>query len=112
MSINRWSQWRPFPDPECGDYLIAPFGPGVYELGDSSTDELILCGKSKNVAYRMSSLLPSPLGAGTRKNSKKRQYVFRHLTKIEYRTMACADEDDAWETEAEMRSKNEYRFPI
>lgn len=27
-----WSNWKSFPDPRKGDYLIAPLGSGVYQL--------------------------------------------------------------------------------
>jgi len=81
--MNEWSEWRPFPNPRRGDYLQAPFGPGVYELRHKSTGDLILFGQSKNVAWRMSSLLPAGLGCGTRGNSEKRDYVRKHLADID-----------------------------
>jgi hypothetical protein len=30
--MNEWSEWHRFPDPRKGELLIAPFGPGCYEL--------------------------------------------------------------------------------
>lgn len=27
-----WSDWRKFPDPRKGEYLLVPFGSGVYQL--------------------------------------------------------------------------------
>ncbi|MXW92110.1 MAG: hypothetical protein F4114_00115 [Rhodospirillaceae bacterium] len=109
--MSKWSDWRPFPDPRSGSYLSAPFGIGVYELRNRGTGELVLYGKSKNVARRMSSILPPPLGAGTRNNLAKREYVLKHLAEIDYRTMACADEAAALAAEANLRSSNKYRFP-
>ena len=53
-----------FRDPGSFGELSAPFGPGVYELRNRKTGELVLFGMSKNVAYRMSSLLPQPDGGG------------------------------------------------
>ena len=111
MAMNRWNGWRQFPDPRVGGYLLAPFGPGVYELRNLSTGELILCGYSKNVANRMSSILPASLGTGARKNFHKKQYVLNHLAEIEYRTMACPDKDVALAAEKQLRSGKTYRFP-
>ncbi len=105
-----WSCWRQFPDPSSGGYLSAPFGPGVYELRDRARDKFVLFGRSKNVACRMSSILPSPLGAGTRNNTCKRKYVLERLTDIDYRTMACADVEAAKKEEEILRSSKEYLF--
>ena len=68
--MMKWSRWVPFPDPQSGGFLKAPFGLGVYELRDRETGNLILYGMSKNVSTRMSSLLPNPPGTGTRKHEK------------------------------------------
>ena len=108
--MSRWSRWSPFPDPRAGGYLSAPFGPGVYELRNRVSGELVLYGKSKNVARRMSSILPRPLGAGTRNNSAKREYTLKHLADIDYRTKACVDEAVAIAEEQTMRGGNKYLF--
>ena len=110
---GKWGDWQPFPNPAAMGYLHAPFGPGVYELRHRSSGHLILYGKSKNVSHRMSSLLPAPLGAGTRKNESKSLYVHTHLSDIDYRTMACADDD--WATIEEallMIDKDLYIFRL
>lgn len=106
-----WSEWRAFPDPRSGGYLYAPFGPGVYELRNKTTNEFVLFGKSVHVAKRMASLLPAPLGSGTRNNSPKREYVLAHLPDIEYRTKACSSHDEA-KAEESLLKKNRhlYRF--
>ena len=102
-----------FPDPINGRYwyLSAPFGPGVYELRRRSSGELILFGKSKNVAHRMTSLLPRPFGSGGRKNTAKRDYVFDHLADIEYRTKYCLDELAAHAEERRLKNDGTYLFP-
>lgn len=87
-----WSDWSPFPNPQKGEYLYAPFGPGVYQLRNRKTDEFVLFGQGDNVAFRMSSLLPEPYGAGFRKNAKKREYVWKYIDDIEYRTIALEPE--------------------
>jgi len=110
--LDSWSKWRPFPDPRKGEYLVAPFGQGVYELRNKRTDELVLFGQSKNVANRMTSLIPRPLGSGTRKNEGKRKYILEHLTDIEYRTLPCATVHEAKERERKLKVRNdEYLFP-
>ena len=109
--MNGWSEWRPFPDPSKKDYLLAPFGPGVYGLRHKSTGKLILFGQSRNVAWRTSSLLPTGLGSGTRTNDEKREYVRKHLADIEYRTLACQTPEQAKSEEGRLRSnKGRYRF--
>ncbi len=111
MAMKGWNRWQRLPDPRVGGYLSAPFGPGIYQLRNCSTGELILCGHSKNLAMRMSSILPAPLGTGTRKNCDKRQYVLNHLGEVEYRTMACTDKQAALIAERQLRSSNKFRFP-
>ena len=72
------SKWLAFPDPRRYGEIRAPLGPGCYQLRRRSSGQLILFGKAGNVAARMSSLLPAPLGTGTRRNSRKRDYVLEH----------------------------------
>lgn len=74
---TEWSEWRSFPDPRKSGMLIAPFGPGCYQLRNG--EQLVLFGQAGHVAYRMTSLLPDPLGCGTRGNEGKRKYVCEHL---------------------------------
>ena len=107
--MNEWSEWRRFPDPEKGGVLIAPFGPGCYNLRHGS--QLVLFGMAGHVASRMTSLLPEPQGKGTRNNSEKRDYVFKHLAEIEYQTLACPTRDDAKAAEREIAiNRDAYLF--
>lgn len=111
MTINAWSEWRPFPDPRTGDMLVAPLGPGCYELRRIGDHQLVLFGIGGHVAKRMSSLLPKPLGSGTRNNSDKRAYCLEHLADVEYRTMATRSRADAAERENELKkAKAHYVF--
>ena len=79
--LAKWTDWRPFPDPAKGDLIVAPFGPGCYELRLAGSGRLVLFGSAGHVAYRMSSL--HPLGAGTRNNSDKRAYVGSHMPELQ-----------------------------
>lgn len=109
MNLNEWSEWRPFPDPRKGGVLVAPFGPGCYNLRHGH--QLVLFGMGGHVASRMTSLLPSPLGKGTRNNSAKRCYLLEHLLEIEYQTLACSDRQSAIEAERILAAKkSKYRF--
>jgi len=111
MSTDSWSEWSPFPDHRKREYLHAPFGAGCYELRHRSDERLILFGHGGNCASRMSSLLPHPAGCGSRSNDQKRDYVFSNIGDVEYRTLACANVEDAKECERElMRNRKEYIF--
>jgi len=43
--IGKWSRWRPFPDPTKGGFIIAPFGPGCYELRLAGSGKLVRVGR-------------------------------------------------------------------
>ena len=109
--MDAWSKWLPFPDPRNLDYISAPFGPGVYELRRSDTKKCIIRGKGKNCALRMSSLLPPPLGQGTRKNENKRNYTLKHIKKIEYRCCACSTDKAAKSLESKLNKEKPCLFP-
>lgn len=94
-----WSVWRPFPDPRSKGILIAPYGPGCYEVRRISSGEKVLFGMGGHVAARLSSLLPGPLGTGTRNNEGKRRHCLDHIADLEYRTLACLTKNDAKEAE-------------
>lgn len=103
-----WSEWRTFPDPRQFGILVAPFGPGVYELRNE--EGLVYCGSGGNVALRMSSLLPPPLGAGTRNNAPLREYILANLPRIQYRTLPCANREEATTREYELKRDGAYIF--
>jgi hypothetical protein len=107
---EKWSDWKSFPDPRKGGYLNAPFGSGVYQLRNKKIDKYVLFGTSKNIAYRMSSLLPAPFGAGTRKNKGKFNYVLNNIQDIEYRTISFIDDAEAKRFENYIKHKEEYLF--
>ena len=92
---------------------MAPIVPGVYELRlKTNPEQLILFGQGKNVACRMSSLLPEPHGCGTRNNTEKRTFVLENLHDIEYRTLACPTPEDALTEEGKLKAnRRSYRYP-
>lgn len=105
-----WSEWRTFPNPEKKEYIYAPYGAGVYQLRNRETQEFVLYGTGGNLAYRMSSLLPEPYGQGTRKNRGKREYVWKHIDKMEYRTIAFASKEMAKLFENYVKQQEYYIF--
>lgn len=105
-----WQDWRPFPDPNSGDYLIAPIGAGVYWLRHTRTGEDIYIGEGGHVAQRMTSLLPAPLGHGHRNNTALRQFVLHTLPHLEYTTTACATKAEAFALEKRLHQEHPCRF--
>jgi hypothetical protein len=109
--MENWSEWRSFPDPRSCGVLIAPFGPGCYELRRNDTGKKVLFGMGGHLAVRMTALLPRPYGCGTRKNQKKREYVLKFINEIEYRTLACTSRREALECERQLKANSlEYEF--
>ena len=112
MSDTRgWSKWRRFPDPRKHEYIVAPFGWGIYQLRNVVTGEFVCFGKGNNVAYRMTSLLPEPYGAGKRNNKEKRNYILEHLCDVEYRTKAHSTSEEAEDEERILKKSEKYIFP-
>jgi len=105
-----WTEWWRFPDPRKGDVLVAPFGMGLYQLKNDKTGEYILFGVSNNCAYRMTSLLPNPLGQGTRNNEFKRQYVLENITHIKYRTISFIDYEEMKFVESKIKKMKIHKF--
>ena len=109
--MSRWSKWMPFPNPRKNGYIYAPFGAGVYELRRKSTGRKVLFGKSGNLAFRMSSLLPKPYGRGTRKNEPKQEYVLKYISDLEYRTVSCRTKEEANAAEKKLKkNRDDYLF--
>ena len=104
MRKKRWSGWRRFPNALKRGILVAPIGPGCYQLRRCDTHDLVLFGQARNVARRMSSLLPHNAGGGGhRSNSRKRTYVEKNIGKIEYHTCACDNVEQARFLESRLR---------
>jgi hypothetical protein len=108
--LQSWTDFKPFPSPLKQEYLLAPFGAGVYELKNVKTKDLVYVGEGSNIAYRMSSLLPEPFGAGTRNNQRLRNYILENLPHIHYRTLACNDKKEAKQIQDNMITNNNYLF--
>src|SRR5438105_4035866 len=48
--VDQWSSWKKFPEPQRGEHLDAPLGPGIYELRRATSGENLGFGHSPNVA--------------------------------------------------------------
>lgn len=110
LEMYNWSEWRNFPDPRKGDYLIAPLGYGLYQLKNIKSNEFILFGIGNNCAYRFSSLLPRPYGQGTRNNNFKRDYVLENISNIQYRTISFLSKENMRKTEKEIKNLKLHKF--
>ena len=111
MKIDRehlWTDWQPYPDPRNGDHLVAPIGPGVYQLRRGET--LVHTGMGRCVAVAMSSLLPERWGSGTRNNNALRQFILRNIKRIEYRCIGCESENDAKKLKLSVRRNKNHIF--
>lgn len=90
---DRWTQWKPFPDPLHGEYIAAPLGPGVYEVCDASTREQVAFGCTYNVAEALAAVLKP---GRVKKRSFFRRVRERYRTsELEYRTWATGSLSDA-----------------
>ena len=90
-----WTEWRRFPDPRRGELLLAPIGPGAFEIRSISTKDPITYGAGERLAERLTCLLPLALGRDIRQSRSRRQYILVHVRDLEYRTAACPSRADA-----------------
>jgi hypothetical protein len=91
--VDRWTEWKPFPDPFYGEFIAAPIGPGVYEVCDASTREQIAFGCTYNVAEALTGVLRP---ATAKRRSFFRRWRSRVLSsQLEYRTWPTESLGDA-----------------
>lgn len=109
MIIN-WTEWKAMPAPENCKQIEGPEGPGVYQIKNKLTSELILFGESKTCRERMKSFFPKPFGVGTRNNESKRIYVVNNWKQLEYRTIRTNSKEDAVNIDRYLKSLNTHKF--
>lgn len=110
MTEHTWQEWRQFPDPTKGEYLVAPFGAGVYWLRLTSGEDIYI-GEGGHVAERMTTLLPKMQGGrGTRNNDGLRAFCLANLGRLEYRTAACTTTGEAKALEKHLHEQHPCRF--
>lgn len=84
-----WTDWRPAPNPGTDEALLAPIGPGTYELRLIS-GELLLLGSAPNLAARLAEILSSTGASRTGRGDADRRYLVSNLHNLQYRTRTCA----------------------
>lgn len=111
MGKSDWGPWVPVPPPDRFKHDVAgPVGPGVYQLRNRETKELILFGISGNLSDRLRSLMPKPHGTGTRNNAEKRAFVLAHHAVIDYRLRLTETREQAKAIEDLLKADGFHRF--
>jgi hypothetical protein len=105
-----WSAWKAMPSPDLCKSIEGPLGPGVYQIRNKSTKQLIQFGIGVECQKRMRSLFPKPYGSGTRNNEEKRNYILKHWQTLEYRTLKTASREDAALIEKAIKQANNHLF--
>lgn len=108
--IGKWSEWKPMPSPDLCRSIDAPEGPGVYQIRNRITKQLIQFGIGNECQERMKSLFPKPYGKGTRNNEYKRKYILENWRQLDYRTMPTSTRFEAKEIEDELKALNNHLF--
>jgi hypothetical protein len=108
--MGTWTSWKSFPSPGELKGIQVTVGPGVYQLRNKSTGELVLFGIGGNLRTRMASLMPRPFGSGTRNNTAKRDYVLAHHHEIEYRVYEASTRVEAALVERVLKQGADHLF--
>jgi hypothetical protein len=94
VMIGNWTNWKRFPNVERGEHVEAPIGPGIYEVRDMSTGDLVAFDATANVAHAVSALLrKQPLRAWAKLFGIQRSAV--RGNNLEYRTCAASSVTEA-----------------
>ena len=84
-----WTTWKRFPDPRRGESIEAPIGPGVYEVREVASGDVVAFDHADSVARALATLRKPP----------PRAWLFRRSKlnggELEYRTCAAASHSDA-----------------
>ena len=108
--MNNWKDWKPMPYPENCRRIEAPLGPGVYQIRNKTTKQLIQFGIGIECQKRMRSLFPAPFGTGKRNNADKRTYILQNWKDIEYRTLETSTREEAKIIEDNLKALNNHLF--
>ena len=105
-----WCKWKPMPSPDECRKIEGPVGPGVYQVKNIKTNELIQFGIGVECRKRMKSFFPAPHGSGKRNNSYKREYILKHWQHQQYRTLATETRAQAKLAKDKIKAKNNHLF--
>ena len=115
-----WTKWKTLPNPSKSydsfrtlmiKAVRNPSYPGVYQLKNSDTNEYVLFGVGVKVGERMCSLIPKEHGGvGRRNNHYKREYVWKNIEYIQFRTITTETRNEALELERFLKHQNIHIF--
>ena len=115
-----WTKWKILPNPSKSydsfrtlmiKAVRNPSYPGVYQLKNSDTGEYVLFGVGVKVGERMCSLIPKENGGiGRRNNHYKREYVWKNLEHIQFRTITTETRNEALKIERFLKDQNIHIF--
>lgn len=88
--ISGWGEWKRYPNIVRGENIVAPIGPGIFEVREASSGALFAFGAVDSVAVALSQL-PSRPGKLASWFSRREQ----PLPELEYRTCATLTKSDA-----------------
>lgn len=108
--MKNWTNWKPMPSPPDCKNIEGPEGPGVYQIRNIKTDQLIQFGNGIECQKRMKSLFPPPYGSGTRNNSDKRDYILKNWMNLAYRTYPADTREEAARIEADLKAQHNHLF--
>ena len=106
----KWTDWKLLPSPENCRSIEGPEGPGVYQIRNRKTNQLIQFGESITCQKRMKSLFPKPYGTGTRNNENKREYILKNWRDLDYRTFPTNTKEEAVKIDRELKAQNNHLF--
>ncbi len=106
----KWTNWIQMPSPSNCRNIRGPGGPGVYQIRNKATEQLIQFGIGIRCQARMQSLFPAPYGSGTRNNSSKRDYILQNWQNLEYRFVATDTKAHAKYIEDNLKAQNNHLF--
>lgn len=115
-----WTNWKSLPNPSKSynsfrslmmNAVRNPSYPGVYQLKNNDTGEYVLFGVGVKVGERMCSLIPKEYGGvGRRNNHYKREYVWKNIEYIQFRTINTETRNEALEIERFLKHQNIHIF--
>jgi hypothetical protein len=115
-----WTNWKSLPNPSKSydsfrllmmKAVRNPSYPGVYQLKNNNTGEYVLFGVGVKVGERMCSLIPKDYGGvGRRNNQYKRDYVWKNIENIQFRTITTKTRNEALEIERFLKHQNIHIF--
>ena len=90
--IDNWTNWKQLPSAERSEHIEAPIGPGIYEVRDVATGDLMAFDAAANVARALSALRKPPARSWTKLFGGNGRDRTPH---VEYRTCEASSISEA-----------------